>query len=468
MATDYRIIAGGTTYYLKPSGQARVPFTGSGTPWTAQATTPFEIQMNDVTGRFSPRVTAGQRMVGVGANVPVLTTTDITYEAVEWPLPIAISATTREVALDARQALLRALDNWAVGLPAQLYVHPDGVTAAVYWEVLGATWQEVDRSWNEEHGRGFLRGVVTLLVREFGGRDAFVGDVIFSSQAFTNTSTGDTVSMGTSGTGDLTNEGQPLNISITPSATQARFHVASIHQQLVQTSGFAGTTVGTSYTTIGTGSMNLSALLTRPALAVRLLADVNVTSTGSTDRISGVQALLQVNSGGTYATIEHPAISLTVGSRRLYDLGDVPVPAVPFGGHDDANLTFGVTLQMKKSSAADTVTATVSYIEVLLYYEFCTISAVSVTSSEIARVVGFASQTGRTSLPLPAPVAVRTGSSQTLQIAALEGQAPRYRRGASLWIAGLTEDAPGGTKNNAHTFTVSAQQCPLWRSIRSD
>lgn len=468
MATDYRFIAGGTTYYLKPSGQARTAFTGTGTPWTASSTTPFAIQQDDVTGpRLSLRPAVGQRIVGIGPAIATLTTTDITYETIEREIPIGISATTRENALDAKQVLMRALDTWSVGLPAQLSVKPDGVTAAVYWEILGASWADTDISWNDEMRATLLRGVITLLVRPFGGKDADSGDLIFSSQSFNNTVTTDTRSMGSTGAGDLTNEGQPLNLAISPATTQARFLMASVAERIAVTGGFGSTTVTTSFTSVGSAGLNLFNLMTRPNLAVRLVVDATISSSGSTDYIDGIKADLQLNSGGTYHTAEFQGLS-TTAARRLFDFGDIPIPILPFDGHDTANVSLTVTLSMRKSSAVNTVSCLINYVEVLLYWEYCTISTVGVTSSEALVISSYPVQTGRTSLPYPEAQARRVGGNQVKSFAAIEGEVPRYRRGASLWLASTDDDVPGGVHNASATFSVGARQCALYRSARAD
>lgn len=471
---DIRIIAAGTTYYIVGRGVTWT--TGSGTPWTSSATTPFGLAMNDTSGeRLAFRPAPAARPLGVGINVPTLIPLSADYEpVVEVAIPIDIRASSKEYAIDAKQALMRALDGWATGLPAQLYYLPNGVTAALYYEILGARWDDLPISWNEEIARPALRTVLTLTIRPHGSLDggASSGDLLLNAVTFTNVATGNTSGLGSTGTGDLANEGQPMNVAFTPSATNARWYLASIHEQVRVTAGFSGVTVNeastVTYNQVGTGVLNVASLLTRPALAARLLVRVaTLTNWGCY-----FQAQLLLASGAVYHTITlSDALVGTTSTGRLLDFGDIPIPLVPFPNHgtSTANLTVNI-LAIRNSNGGSAAVCTLGAIEVLLYYDFCVISNASITSTETLYITSYPVQSRRTLLPLPTPVAVRAAGTpqQSRGRVPIEGTAPRYRRGATLWLAMTTDDSWAGTQNTGHTASVTAWQAPQWRAVRAD
>lgn len=468
MAPSIRIIADGTTYHFAAGGAApAAAYSGSGTPWTAAGTTPFEVAMNDVTGpRWSPATADPQIVIAPSpvTNTPVVA--ERTYDVITETIPVQVRGTDKGNCILARQVLLRALDAGEVATPPVLRVEMDTAQSTVYYEVLSAVWRDVPRSYNEENGIGLLRGELVIIRAPFGGD--ITGETVINAVTIGNAPTAATdnvESMGTSGAGDLTSEGQPAQIVLgPPTATIPRFYMASVQSVVYTNSGFVGTATNTAtYTTVGTATLNLAALLTRPKLSVRLLVRFSAVTTNA----HVIKVQLALNGGSTYYTVNASTLALgTTATGRLLDLGDIPVPLGLISGHSSATANLTVTVQALSQVGAGNIT--VGYVEALLYYEFCQVRAASVTTAQRIVVEGCAVQSNRVLLPLEAPRAFRTDGSQMLQPAVIEGEAPRYRRGASFWLAMLDADEDGSVHNTGRQATLTMVQGPLYRSLRND
>lgn len=468
MAPSIRIIADSTTYHFAPGGTSpATPYDGSGTDWTSASTTPFEVAMNDATGpRWSPRSAEPQIIIAPSpiTNTPVVA--ERTYDPITETMPVQVRGTTKGNAIEALQALLRALDTGEVAQPPLLYVEMDTTHAVTYYEILSAVWRDVPRSYNEELSQGLIRGELTITRQPFGGD--ITGETVINAVTIGNAPTAATdnvESMGTTGSGDLTSEGQPAQIVLgPPTATIPRFYMASVQSVVYTNSGFVGTATNTAtYTTVGTATLNLAALLTRPKLSVRLLVRFSAVTTNA----HVIKVLLALNGGSTYYTVDASTLALgTTATGRLLDLGDIPVPLGLISGHSSATANLTVTVQALSQVGAGNIT--VNYVEALLYYEFCQVRAASVTTAQRIVVEGCAVQSNRVLLPLEAPRAFRTDGSQMLQPAVIEGEAPKYRRGASFWLAMLDADEDGSVHNTGRQATLTMINAPLYRSLRND
>lgn len=156
----------GATFYLSTTTNP-VPYSGSGTPWTSEATSPVEIAMNEVTGETF-RITVPTPGPIINGALPFAVGTEQAI-AVTLPLrtvtiPIQLHATTRTNLMDLRRILERRITvapELSVGGENRLIV--SYASRAVQMNIISGSFQDDGRFLNEESSIGLmLRGVLTL------------------------------------------------------------------------------------------------------------------------------------------------------------------------------------------------------------------------------------------------------------------------------------------------------------------
>jgi hypothetical protein len=388
MASDVRLIVSGTNYYFSYGKAAS--WTGSGTPWTSQATTPFELANNPVTGEaWSPTPDVPVRTyapAATGGSALAVATT--AYDVVEESVPIQIRGSNPANRALALRALRRALDEGLRRRAVVLAVEPHDPSSGlspVYYEVLhgdirplpvSTLGSEAQRATTD--GRQLLRAVMTLVRRPLGG--ILVGtdspETLINAGSITNTAGSNTASMSPT-RGDLINAGQPINLSVAPVAAASfnRLYLASIAATEVDSSGWAGTALGGSYASMGVATFtgtNLAALVTQEPVTARLLVRLASIGADMTLRIN-----LSLAGGSTYHTIDFSDIPFAASATgRLVDCGDIPIPVAPLINTTITNPDLRVDVQ-----GAGSGTTTVGYVEILLYYTFCIIPNCGATGS---------------------------------------------------------------------------------------
>jgi hypothetical protein len=230
------IISGGTNYYLSGGANTQTVYAGSGTPWTSEATSPYELSLNDATPIWIPTPAPANVLYSGGppfaiGRQPAYRSFDTITEQVG----IQMRATTKDNAIALLRQLRKALNPSA--LPAVLAV--TGGTNTGYTEIYSADVTERPSYLSEPDG--IFRAVITWTRAPFFGLLS-AGEMLVNAVTMNNTGTGtpDNVeSLGT-GSGDLINEGSPLNISLTPgSGTIGQLYAASVLSRTYTTSGAA-------------------------------------------------------------------------------------------------------------------------------------------------------------------------------------------------------------------------------------
>lgn len=476
MASDVRLIISGTNYYFA-YGKAAA-WTGSGTPWTSQSTTPYELADNAVTGEaWTPTADAPTRAYAPALNGGgALAVSDVSYDVVTEQIPIQIRGSTPANRALAYRALKRALDTGLNRRAVVLAVEPNdpaSTLSPVYYEVLAGDVQPLGRSmFGAEQqrattdGRQLLRATLTLVRRPLGGclQGTDSPETAVNSVTLTNTITSNFTAL-TCTRGDLINAGQPMNVTITPisSATISRLYLATIVAGEGDSTGFGSTALSGSYTSMGIATFsgtNLATLLTQYPVTPRLF--VRLSSIGATTTI---KINLALAGGSTYHTIDFSDTSFaSTATGRLIDCGDIPIPITP-GIGITGNPDLRVDVQ-----GAGSGNATVGFVEVLFYYDFCVIGGVDATSSIAFGLAEFPANDGRVMLPFEqAQAYTTTGGTQVRTPLTIQGTPPRCRNGGYLWMYATTEDQWAGVQNTAHTYTVVANQAPLYAGgLRAD
>lgn len=480
MAQETYLISDGVTYYL--SGLNAPPYNGSGTPWTAQSTSPYELAMNDKGGRYTPQI--AQAIAQYGGGPPFRMGQSLAYKGyanVIEPVGIQMRGTNSDNCIALKQQLARILNTSQVSLPCILAIKPDGSSNVAYYEIYHADVQESTDFLNDEAGNGLLRATATWNRSPFAGQLS-AGETALASAAINNTGTGspDNVeALTTNLSGDLVNEGQPLNVIFTPT-TASRVvqlvYLATIHSRTYTATGAATQTTSSTATINGTAiPFDASAAITRTALKPRAMVQFTTLSAAAEVRLrvaykNGVDFFI-----GQW---RRPQDGNAATSNVVADLGSWPLPA---GRRAAALAALNYDLYIDlRSTDGTSVTGTFSFTELLLCYTFCMIKTLfaslatqdGLPNSAYLLIDCFQEQTGYPCLPHPNPMAWRVESSgvQFRIPYVIIGTPPRYYNGASLyacWTA-AADAFTLPTRATANAATLAARQAPLWRSFRGN
>lgn len=461
MASDYRIISGGTILYLVNSGGVPTP----GGAATAAATTPWAIRLEEWTPQAAPPspIWSGGPPFADGRAL-----ISQSYDAVTETIPLILVGSTHDTLVARLQQLRRLATAALFATPALLLCQPSGATSPVYFEILSANVQErrALNSLSVAEGYPTVWVDLTIVRRPFGGR-LTSGETLLSAVTFGNTGTGspDNVEAYSTGAGDLIYEGQPLNLSIGLDATtRDSIYLASVLSRTYSTTN-AGTYT-TSFTdggvVVGTfiSGMSAAAFLTNPALRLRALVRASAAS-------SNVQLRYKVRfgTGSAYFWAGSWVTPDPAGVATVMDLGGADIASLIRRSRGATAPVLDVVLFHRSTDGAAT-SVTVTYTEALLYYDFCKVVLDDTPSNTDTLLVdSFAEQSGAACLPHLTPRAYRLNSSGVQQNHyVIRGTAPRYWSGASLYVASIK--AAGHT--TADTLTVTATHAPLYRTFRGN
>lgn len=449
---------GGTTdIYL--SGSTRTPYTGSGSPWTAQTTTPIRIAMNSVTGQ--PWTPHPAQSVPIWQSGPPFRSgralLDRAYDITTEQIPLQLYATGHDAAVTLLQTLRAALKSGLYGLPPVLAVQWDTATAPVYFEILDGDIAESPRSFNEEAETNMVRATMTITRQPFGGILNTAGwpETAVSTPGTANVTNSSTpLAIPTNLSGDLKHEGQPLNLNIITSAAASKLWAATVWARSNSSPAAAINTTSTSGVTAATvTNVTLAWARPRPRLGVRVLA--RITSPSANLEVRGKIGFLTT---APYVTSEWRAVGT---SSTLVDLVWMRLDPDLIAATGTARVDIVLEARSTNGAAA---TGTVATIDVLSYETFCQIGGTGISTTDI-QLAGFRYQTGRVALPLATPRAFDQvfGPNPPARELPLYGTAPRYVVGTSLYLAWL--DA-SGTHTTSATAKVGIGHAPLWMTIR--
>lgn len=481
MTANIYLISGGTNYYISLDGAARTYYSGSGTPWTTQSTTPYDIAMNDVTGqRWTPQNSPRQEVYGGGPpfrNGQSLIYTS--YGNVIETIPLQIYATSHDNAVTLLQQLRRILNTALYSTPCILAVKPDGSTNTVYYDIYGADVQEDARFINDEsqpfqspQSKGVLRTVITLR-RSPHGALITAGETVLNALTFTNTGTGannNTQAM-SAASGDLIYEGQPLNISIKPASAGTsvrRMLLGSVLNRTYSTTGAgagsnSSTTVPTTFNTLA--NWTLTDKLTNAGIKPRIV--LRFSTAPSHNCLLRLAINYAASSANTFYTPWVSAVEPLQDERhQLVDMGTFPIDIVRRNGVLTAPATTSIILQ-GLSDDGISATATLGYSEYIWYYDWAridTLFSFSANGTHQLNIDQFPEATGVPATPWPDPGAiVSASSSSAIEIGDVRGRLPRHFSGASLYLGWINTS---GNHTTSHTATVSARVSPQWNTLR--
>lgn len=440
----------GTVHLMNKSGS---PVAG-GSPCLWH-TTPFALQTGWAPKVAQPQVVySGESPMSLGAR-PLYST----YRNVVDTLPVNVVGTDSANLAWALQQLKAELSGASYSRPLVWSHKPAGASFEVFAEIYAGTVQEkTNTAIGPIEGGADIEIEIEIVRSPFFGADELI--TLISAQTFTNTHTGDALTLGEL-FGDMVAEGQPLNIRVDKPATgaAASLILATIHSRTGSSINGAVTTTsttGANYT--ATGSIDVSALRARAALELRILARFKTLTSPSS---ALVRATVKTAAGNTLWIGSWVPLS-TDTTAQLVDLGGAPLDMlrVPMGSAA-ANIT--ITVSICTPSGAS-VTATLDYVESLLAYDVCIIESAGLASGQHHECFGAQNVSGGGWLPqIPEVAGCFDGSSVQTNFARIRGQLPRAFRGASLFVAWYDS---GRSHVITDTAAVTVKMAPLWRSLR--
>jgi hypothetical protein len=455
--------ASGTNYHLAGSGTS---YTGTGTPWTAQATSPYQLAMNDVTGpSYTPQAAAPLEIFNGGP--PFRVGADLNFRGygnVTETFGLQMYASSHNNAVALLRTLRRALSTTLASNPPILVVQPDGATNAIYYEVYGAHIQELPAFINEEAGVGttkILRALITWTRSPLGG-GLSAGETLINGATVTNTGTGtpdNLESLGTSGTGEFVYEGGPLNVTLAgaASADSCDLILATCAGRTYinrSDSLITSSTVGVSAATL-TSAITAANFVANRHLKLRILARV----TGAS---SNLQLVVRLSATAPYDSPWITVAPLGGSGNALLDFGGVALPAHYRTLHTGA-AQIDVSVRARSTTGAAT-TGTLDYVELIPYYTWGIAKGLAGSSGDddIA-VETFVQRSGAPALPIPARASSADSGTFTY-IRSFIGRAPVYISGASLYVA--WRDRSTNAHDATDTATLTVTHAPLFHTLR--
>jgi hypothetical protein len=460
-----RLISGGTTYYLGGGAVTQVPYSGSGTPWTAQATTPFELSLNEDTGNIwtpapAPTVPA---LSGGPPFRPGRSLITKSYDTVTESVGIQLKATSHDNAVALLRLLRQVLNTAQFDSPCILAVQPDGATNTAYFEILYADVAESPSYVSETASGAVLFRVTITWTRTIG----FAGSLttLINGVTIQNRSSGspdDVESLGTP-VGDLIYEGQPLNLLLNPSGTLNRMYLATVYERI--NTSVTSTKTTTTTTNFSTAAVTVTNARNRAGLKLRILARFDTFTAPS--KIQLRVSILDATGGYTIKNLSTLSLPHSSAVSTLLDFGFVDVSSLR--STQSATLAILVSTTLI-STDGTSVTAKLDYVETLLYYTFATIPDANIGGSD-ALYIEQTNDYNVNSVVVPnaRPRVYRVSPTNWKGSIAYRGQLPRALSGASLWLGWLTTTSG---INDSHvttdTVTTTATHLPMFHTLRGN
>lgn len=458
MASNTRLISGGTSYYL--AGR-KTAYTGSGTPWTAQATTPFDLSLNDATPIWTPAPAPGVPIFGGGPPFRLGRSLVMkSYDVVTETVGIQLRASSFDNACALLRLLRQILNTSFVSSPCILAVQPDGSTNTTYFEIYHADVTETPSYLMENNASGAIFRATITWTRSIGSAGALATAINAVSMRNRSTLSPDDVESLGALTGELINEGQPLNLTIAPAASadiKSTTFLATIYERVNASAAESKTT------TTFTGYTALTPTITNARnrnLKIRILARFDTFTNPSKIRLH-----VEAGVGSVTYTSPEQALPVSTATSTLMDFGYLSV--TPMRSVAASTLTLSVNFFLH-SSDGTSVTARLDYAEILLYYTFATVMGETLSGQQM--VVEQANDYNVNSIVVPtaAPRVYRTtsGGGEVISTHTYRGQLPRAINGASLYLAWRSGATADTTHDTTDTATVTAQNLALYHTLR--
>ncbi len=474
MAHNMYLVFGGANYHLAGTG---AKYTGSGTPWTSQSGSPYELAMNDATGeRWTPL--APEPKVTWGGGTPALPLY-IDYDNVTETIPVQMTGSSFDNAVALKQQLQEILSTASILTPITFAVKPNGSTNTGYYEIYSARLQENARFITDEAavagaGNAVIRATITWTRSPFAA-DLSTGETTLNGASFTargTSSPDDVEAFASSPSGDLIYTGQPINATITPttsSQTIFTLFLGAIYSRAYTTTGTATKSKsfgGANPTVTPSAVWDVSAALTQRGLKARVIGSF-------TDVTANCEVQVRLKPGGDTSVSEPYLYTLkgysdVASGTTLIDLGDFPLDLVYRRPYQDTTWDFA-TFWTIDAVASGTATATMNSLEFILYWDWARIDcpsglAARTANSEYILIDQYQEQTGAVLVPAGDGQAyVMTSANKIRGVCTIRGTLPRLRTGGSLYC---NWERSGYIYTTTDTATMTARHSAMWQTFR--
>lgn len=459
------LISGGVNYYL--SGSTKNAYTGSGTPWTAENTTPYRLSLNDGTSIWVPAPAPAVPIFGGGP--PFQNGQSLIYRSfanVTEQVGMQMYANSADNAAALLRQLRLILNTTLFSAPCILAIQTGTNTA--YYEIYSADVQETSSYLVEGPTTNCAIRATITWTRSFAGGRLSTGETLINAQTYTVADS--TVTLPTNltafstGAGDFIYEGGPLNIRVTPttaSSTIGELWAASTFSQAKATINSA---LAQYPSTPVSRSINFASALTRTGLKLRIIGRVSNTGGGAnTGYYAYIRGALAAGGAYLYSTPGLGAFP-TIEATGLVDFGEISLDALraisPLVG--SFNVDFHATTYGGR-------TANLISTETLLYYDFCKITGVGADQSVASSLWlnQFSERSGYACVPQSPSAVTLTSADTPYSLATVLGTLPRYFSGASLWMNWVSANGDTPTAST-RAATVTATHGPLYHTLRGN
>jgi hypothetical protein len=444
----------GTTYYFHDGSGTRVSYNGSNTPWTAAATSCYELALNETAGPiWVPQPAPGQMIYGGGppfvdGRQPIYRSYDNAIDQVG----IQLYATTKNNAIFLLEQLRTILNTALFSRPCALAIRAGSNTD--YFEIYHADVPESSLYLVEPDGK--WRAAITWTHQPFGTPAALT--TLLSGVTFTNTGTGANSNFRSLGavTGDMaSNTGNPMRISLALTASsvlQGTMYVAIVKSRTYVASNTAiNTTSGGNGIQADVCAPFPPAATDAAGVAYRFIA-----------RVANPSANLQFRADSNMPASTGQWQTPGAVTGAYLDLGYIQIPAnmrrawVPVPG-------FVVRARSTNGAAA---TGSLTYMELVQYYTWMrAIGTFQGGIGESMELIGCDDAIAPYSRIIEPPfLTLASGGDTFIGNVDRRGRFPRAFSGAGLYLAWML----GNVHSTSATLTVTAKHAPLYQTVRGN
>lgn len=460
-----RIIAdggGGSSYYL--SGGASSVYTGSGTPWGTESSSPYQLSLSDNTGPSWTPSTSPSQMQYIGGP-PFQTGSRPLYNGygnVVETFGLNLVADSKDNAQILVRQLHQVLNTALYTLPPLLAIQ--GGTSTNYFEIYSADITVLPTYIYEPEGR--WRCTVTWTRSATSGRQTTAQTVVSAitmNNRGTSAPTNNTAY--STGSGDLINQGSPLNIVCTGNNSSgntygggAKTFLATILSNTYVVSGATLTSSTTTGALLGSRStFDLSTLNTNRGVRLRICANAILQS----GTYIQARCYFGTGSSGTLIYTSPWVPNQGIGVTSFHDLGYLPNDIMRrVKGLTAPNLFTSFYVKGTGGSNNYTLTDT----QFVLYYDWCDLVLDTWQGNEVIQVDAFPEQTNAALLPYSPKAWHQLTSTAPKSAGYIRGTAPRYFAGSRLFYAFNRTD---GTYSGSDNWTFTATHAPQYLTLRA-
>lgn len=439
---------------------------------TGASTTPFSVRRG-----FTLRPAAPLPIYGGGAPfTPGASLAYSSYGNAEQVIPISVLGSDHENAVARLQELKTALSSGSQSAPAVFGIQETSSSTLMVTDILSGYVREITEEgtpFEAWESRTEIDAEIVLTHKPFWGH-LTTGETVVNAQSIISgafTGSPDNVVPFTTGSGDLISEGQPLNLSLTITSgtiADTDFYLGTIDSVV---SDATTQTVTTSSTTTPVAAGTGDTIVISPPVRETQALKMRLFVTNATASANARWRIAVYVSNVAVAPFYISPWNVNPVATGAFDAGDIPANLF----RDGTALT-SIYVVLEVVSTGGSVTVLLSNFYVVLYYTMCRLVGIAACTTALSSVIhlrGFVESSGRPCMPLPRAELYSYNGANPAYYGRIEGEAPVYlgQSAGSVNTTSLFLYAIGSTgaslgKAVAGTFTLTARNCRLWKTLR--